>query len=453
MKSISYSKFGAIVLCLILTLLSLYTKPWKKQRAIVYDVASYYAYLPAKFIYQDLELNFIGILPKEEPFEGVWVNDYKGKRLLKYTMGLAYLYFPGFVIADTYTVLQSKYNRNGYSLPYQLALSINALLLSFFSIFLLRYFLSFFFKDKIIALLLFTIVLATNYLHYVIAEPGMSHTYSFFLVVLLGISVEKFRQQSQVKWLLIMALVLGLLVLIRPTNILFLVLPLWLNTKHLIRFWQSGKAIYLYLVFAIFLGILPFIPQMYYWKEITGQWIYYSYGEENFFFKNPHIWKGLFGFRKGLFIYTPILLFSIPGIYFLANQKGNKHWVLPISMILIFACWVLFSWWCWWYGGGFGMRAMIEFYPLFAILLGASFQILFNLKLKKLLYTIVCVCIGLNLFQTWQYSKTLIHWESMNQKAYFRVFLKTRFPENYDQLLKQPKVKCALKYGHENCKN
>ena len=122
-------------------------------------------------------------------------------------------------------------------------------------------------------------------------------------------------------------------------------------------------------------------------------------------------------------------------------------------MILIFACWVLFSWWCWWYGGGFGMRAMIEFYPLFAILLGASFQILFNLKLKKLLYTIVCVCIGLNLFQTWQYSKTLIHWESMNQKAYFRVFLKTRFPENYDQLLKQPKVKCALKYGHENCKN
>lgn len=452
-NTISHSKIVALILCLVITACSVYTKPWQRKRAIIYDVASYYAYLPAAFIYKDFSLNFIHFLPSNEPYDGVWVNNYEDKQVIKYTMGLAYFYYPGFVVADLYTMMQKRYNRNGYSLPYQLALSITALLLGLCSIFLLRYFLSFFFGDKVIALLLPAMVLGTNYLHYVIAEPGMSHAYSFFLVLVLSISSEKFKQTSKVKWLLTMAFVLGFLVLIRPTNLLFGFFPLWLNGRQIVRFLKRNHKNYVFLMGALILGVLPFIPQMVYWKEITGHWIFYSYGDEHFFFKNPHIWKGLFGFRKGLFLYTPILLFSIPGLYFLGKNNGQKRWLFPISIVLFLAFWVLFSWWCWWYGGGFGMRALIEFYPLFALLMGATFQKLFRYQFQKPLTIIVALLVGLNLFQTWQYDKTIIHWEAMSKEAYFKVFLKTKFPENYQRLLRKPNVVCALKYGHENCED
>ena len=144
-NTISHSKIVALILCLVITACSVYTKPWQRKRAIIYDVASYYAYLPAAFIYKDFSLNFIHFLPSNEPYDGVWVNNYEDKQVIKYTMGLAYFYYPGFVVADLYTMMQKRYNRNGYSLPYQLALSITALLLGLCSIFLLRYFLSFFF--------------------------------------------------------------------------------------------------------------------------------------------------------------------------------------------------------------------------------------------------------------------------------------------------------------------
>jgi hypothetical protein len=102
-----------------------------------------------------------------------------------------------------------------------------------------------------------------------------------------------------------------------------------------------------------------------YWKYITGELFFNSYVGEQFYFNNSHVLKGLFGFRKGWLIYTPIMLFSILGIYFLRNQL--KHFFASISITLFIYIFVIFSWWCWWYGGSFGQRAMIDIYPLLAI--------------------------------------------------------------------------------------
>ena len=61
--------------------------------------------------------------------------------------------------------------------------------------------------------------------------------------------------------------------------------------------------------------VLVWVPQMIYWKEMTGRWLYFSYGsDERFFFGDPAIIKGLFSYRKGLFIYTPLLLFAFAGV-------------------------------------------------------------------------------------------------------------------------------------------
>ena len=53
--------------------------------------------------------------------------------------------------------------------------------------------------------------------------------------------------------------------------------------------------------------------------------------------------------------------------------------------------------------------------------------------------------VSFNLFQTFQYRKTLIHWDSMTKAAYWAVFLKTNFPENYGELIETPDYEEAKK--------
>ena len=46
---------------------------------------------------------------------------------------------------------------------------------------------------------------------------------------------------------------------------------------------------------------------MLYWKHIMGTFFFYSYDQEGFFFGNSHVLDGLLSYRKGWFIYTPIM--------------------------------------------------------------------------------------------------------------------------------------------------
>ena len=71
--------------------------------------------------------------------------------------------------------------------------------------------------------------------------------------------------------------------------------------------------------------ILPLIPQMVYWKLHTGNLLFYTYGEEKFFWNDPKVLEGLFSFRKGWLVYSPLMLLSLTGI-FVNNQiiKNNR---------------------------------------------------------------------------------------------------------------------------------
>src|SRR5205085_4794981 len=77
------------------------------------------------------------------------------------------------------------------------------------------------------------------------------------------------------------------------------------------------------IILLVAFAFIPFIPQMIYWKYITGSWIFFSYQHtEGFDFLQPHIFKVLFSFKKSWFIYTPMIIFAIIGI--LQLRKYNK---------------------------------------------------------------------------------------------------------------------------------
>ena len=84
----------------------------------------------------------------------------------------------------------------------------------------------------------------------------------------------------------------------------------------------------------IFFAFLVWIPQLLYWKTVTGNYLFYSYADEGFFFLNPQILKGLFSYRNGWLIYSPVMFFALLGIPFL--YRYAKDFFLPV-MLFFFA--------------------------------------------------------------------------------------------------------------------
>jgi len=174
--------------------------------------------------------------------------------------------------------------------------------------------------------------------------------------------------------------------------------------------------------------------QLFYWKFATGKWFYDTYGDDGFLFNSPQILDFLFSFRKGFFVYTPIMLFALFGL--IPLHKINR--LLFYATVLIFsaAVYVLSSWLFWSYGICWGMRPMIDFYAILSLPMAASFSVMQSGIKKFIKYALIVLLILLNLFQTWQYKNGLIHFDDMSREAYFKGFLQTTTPsvEWYDAL-------------------
>ena len=112
----------------------------------------------------------------------------------------------------------------------------------------------------------------------------------------------------------------------------------------------------------------------------------------------------------------------------------------------------MFSWWCWWYGGSYGSRPMIDSYGLMAFPLAALLEntLYRKLWLSAIITLLFSFLLYLNQFQLSQYCRCIIHWESMSKRAYWSVFLTDKVPDNYQQLLQPPNIENAKKGLPEN---
>ncbi len=171
---------------------------------------------------------------------------------------------------------------------------------------------------------------------------------------------------------------------------------------------------------------------MLYWKAYSGNWFVFTYGaKEGFFFSDPQIYNILFSFRKGWFIYTPIMFFILIGIPYLRKTGKDLFWFSSIFFCL--NVYVLSSWWDWGFGGSFGCRAIIQHYAFFVFGLASFIALVFNsFKDKKILNaiskTILCVLftylIVLNYNLSWKYKYSIVHFNGMTKEAFMYVLTK-----------------------------
>jgi hypothetical protein len=438
----------SIVLVLVVVIWTDFnTGAWKNPKRIIQsDVIEYYGYLPAAFIYHDLTLHFRDNYSGSHHFE-IWARKLpNGNSVFKYTMGPAMLYAPFFFVAN---VLASPlgYDAGGYSPPYRLAIVIAALFYLFIGLFFLRKVLTRFFPVGIVAAVLLSLGLGTNLFWYSTMEPGMPHVYDFALVSLLIYLTLSWHNRLTKSKSIGIGLVLGMLTLIRPINVLFVLFFVLYGVKkgrdlHVrLRYFRHHFG---HVILVMTTGFLVLIPQLIYWKLITGIWIYYSYGNEGFFFWQPHLMDVLFSFRKGWYIYTPVMLIATLGLIPLFKRKKAFFW--SVTMLLVVYLYVVSSWWSWWYGGSLGQRALIELYPLMAFPLAVFYRQASRQPTlaKSLLYILFGSAVLLGGFYSVQYYYGAIHWDSMTKKAYFDSFGRTHPTTDFQGYLQTPDYNNAL---------
>ena len=411
-------------------------------RLIQHDVNFYYVYLPALVNHGDLQMRFLDEMPISER-KNYWLvwND-NGKPVSKYTMGTAVLWLPFYVAADTYTRMFDKTNRNGFSKPYRIALCCAAIFYLGLGLYFIRRLLLTAFNEKIVGLCLLILFFGTNLLYYCTTEAGMSHVYSFSIIALFTFATHKWHQTANWRYSLTIGLSYGLILLIRPANafviLIFLLWPLR-SFKQLSELLKALTNQWKHIAVIAAVAMLVVFPQLAYWKAVTDQWFYYSYGSEGFNFTDPQIFNGLFSMRKGWFVYTPLMLLPMIGLFLMIRSKQA-----PLFAILLFLpvhLYIAFSWWSWWYGGSYGQRILIDIFPILALPMAWSLQWLFTRTrpVKMLGGLLIFLLISLNLFQTWQYRSGIMHWDSMTWQAYKAVFFKTDHVKNLYDLIDPPK--------------
>ncbi len=418
-------------------------KKWDRENnnVISWDVISYYAYLPATFIYNDYTLDFMDNYKGPHKFVFWPEKSPSGKKVILTSMGMSILYSPFFFVGHMYAKVFG-YDAGGFSPPYHLALTISTIFYFAVGLFFLSKLLLKFFNPYISAWTIILVTIGTNIYFYVNHIQAMSHPYSFALIIMFIWYTIKWYETPKLKYTIFLGLLIGIISLIRPTNIIVALFFIFWDIKNipdvksrLLLFIRQYKTI-LILVFCCF---IVWLPQLLYWKSQTGSFLYYSYGEENkFFFNHPRILKGIFSYRNGWLVYSPVMIFSVLGM--LVLWKKFKEAQVSIILTFLVFIYVIYSWWCWWYGGSFGSRAMIDLYGLLALPTAAFFSYISEKKriIKGSFIFLSFVLLIAGIHHTAKFRHQSFHWDSMTKEAFWDSYFKTYPSNTLDQKLKQP---------------
>lgn len=399
-----------------------------KAGAIEADAKGYYAYLPAVFIYHDLNFGFYDTIERGTYYNPNLYYDYRRdtatRTIDKYYAGTALCLAP-FFLAGHVVTLAKGLPADGYSYYYTLFAHLGALFYLLLAMFGLQRLLRMFgMQQSVINWVLVAMVLGTNLFYYTVTEFGMSHVYSFTAVTWFCITASRYFTTHQSKYLVYSALLLGTITLLRPVNLLLvLALPFLAGSrKQLLAALKNMMLHKTALAWVIVCFLVPVGIQLILYKIATGHFLVYSYKQEGFHFLNPQLFNFLFSYRKGMFVYTPMLLLSLAGLVILYRSHLFRFYSLIVFLFVL--VYVFSSWHMWFYGGSFSQRVMIEFYPFFAILLATFIGSIRKPNAKRLFLSLVVLLVLFCQVQTYQYRHMQIHWSDMNKEKYWDVFMR-----------------------------
>jgi hypothetical protein len=441
----SLKSLSLITLILICSFISLYRITKVTDKELSWDILGYYLYLPSTFIYHQPMLNDYTWLKKinaEKDLAGtlymVSTND-QGEPMYFFLMGMAILYLPFFLIGHALAGMLG-FPMDGFSSPYQYSLVVGGIIYTLIGLIFFRKNLRHYFPEGISAIIMIIIVFGTNYIHHLTDKNLETVNMLFMLMNIILWNTIKWHENQKFKNLLAIGLCATLMVLVKPSEVFIILLPLLWNVtsfesfkQKILLFWRKRNSILIVIGWSFLLAL----PQLAYWTVKTGHIFYDSYknpgvGLDIF---SPHIINALFSYRKGWLLYTPVMIFPLIGWYFLYKQ--NRKIFLASAVYFLVSFYIISSWSEWWYGASYSIRPLITIYPILAICLGYLLLYLKNRKLilKIAFGAIVLFFIFLNQFQWWQLKHYILDPYRETKDYYWATFLKTSASASDKKLL------------------
>jgi hypothetical protein len=440
-----FNKLTLITLIITCALISIYRINGVRENEISWDVLGYYLYLPATFIHHDPMLNDITWLKQtneEKKLAGTLYmvsQNKEGEPMYFFLMGMAFFYLPFFFGASVFAS-RFGFAVDGFSLPYQYFLVIGGIIYTIIGLIFLRKILLRFFSEKISSLIMVIMVFGTNYINHLTIDNLGTVNVIFMLTTVIIWNTIKWHENFKGKHIIAIGICITLVALVKPSEVFVLFLPLLWNVTSVEKLRQKISLLLAnkkYLFITIGICLIIAMPQMLYWHQKTGRFIYDSYKNPGvgLDFLSPHIIKILFSYRKGWLLYTPIMIFSLIGFYFL--YKKNRLIFYACAVYFFISFYIIASWTEWWYGAAFSTRPLISTYPVLAICLGYFLLFINERKLiiKVIFGAIALFFVFLNQFQWWQYRNYILDPYRTTKEYYWATFLKSNVTESDRDLL------------------
>lgn len=395
----------------------------RSLKVTTWDAFGYYMYLPSALIYDDAtQLEWLPEMDSTYQLTGgelYQANRFtNGNYVNKYLGGVAVLELPFFAIGHLMAGLMG-YPMDGFSPPYQYSIAFGALVYVFLALLLMRNVLLRYYSDWVVAFTILSVVLASNLVQYVSVDSAMSHAYIFPLNALVIWGTIKWHEIPRRKLAFLIGWVIGLAMISRPTEAIMLFIPLFwsTHTKEAAKNkWVLVKENRMHVLWALFGGLIGILPQLIYWKMTSGQWIY-DVGSKWFFF-NP-FFRVLFGFENGWFVYTPIAIFFVLGLFLIKQYEFRKS----VIIFCLLNIWIVIAWSDWRYGATYSTRALTQSYPIFMLPFAAFVQWIWKSYRKWIAVAVIGFLSYVNILQIWQYNEGVLHYRDMNRKYYSKIYL------------------------------
>jgi hypothetical protein len=393
------------------------------------DGVGYYAYLPWFFIYHQqyrpVEIARKNIFTEGEPNEvgPLYITDQLS--FDKCFVGVAVLMAPFFLLAMLISAL-FHLDMGGYSVVFQESVSAASVFYLLVGLIFVRKMLKEYnISEYLICFILLMLTFGTNLYYYACCEQSMSHQYTFCFVAMFLYYTKKAVNDTRLKYVLLMAVALAITSLIRPSNIIAAVaLPFMAGSPKVLK--EFLLKILRPKLLGPILGTMAAIGgiQILVWYMETGQPFIWSYKGESFDFAHPHFLDELISYRKGFFVYTP-LMFVVIVSGLITFFKNDRYAFFCYALFFVAVNYLLSSWWAWYYGGSFGLRAYIDFYAFFILGL-VLFYARSRSMVMKVVVTLLCLlCFYANQIMVYQYTTGILRWDRIDKDRFWRRFLRT----------------------------
>lgn len=213
--------------------------------------------------------------------------------------------------------------------------------------------------------------------HFINHAGGLSsHNLSLFMIV-LGIFLMLYTKKSYFS-----AIPIALSYIARPTSA---VSVLFLSLYYFIK--NQKTFIIKYLSFGIFIGILFFAYNYISYNQLFHT--YYKAQLLSFTSLKTALLGHLISPNRGLFIYFPVAIFSVIGLFY-AFKKSSNAFFRTVATIVLTSYLIYSTMPEWWLGNSYGPRIFAEITPYLILLLIPIWNKIISKKIPCVLF-IICI--------------------------------------------------------------